>query len=110
MKSSTGTDLRLSPARLGTASGLAATLFYLGCVFLMAIMPRELVIAFSNILLHGFDVRPILQHAVGPGEVLLGMIYTFLLALSFGAIVAAFYNLELKWIPAPNRGDSEEGR
>jgi len=78
--------------RLGCSVGATATLFYLACMLVMTILPREKAIVFFNSLLHGFDVGPILQMRVPAFEVVIGLISTFILGWVAGALVAAFYN------------------
>jgi len=78
--------------RLGCAVGATVTLFYLACMVIMMMLPRETVIVFFNSLLHGIDVGPILQMRVPGYEVVIGLISTFTLGWVAGALVAAFYN------------------
>ena len=70
---------RLNPIRLGLGFGATGVVFYLGCMFTMAIVPREKAVVFFNSLLHGFNIEPILRTGVPAGEVALGLISTFIL-------------------------------
>ncbi len=83
----------ISPRRLGLAFGFTGVLFYLGCILTMMTAPREQQVLFFNSLLHGLDVEPILRSGVTAGEVLLGIISTFVLGWFSGAMIAGFYNL-----------------
>lgn len=82
----------ISPRRLGLAFGLIGVVFYLACILTMSTVPRDKQILFFNGLLHGLDVASILRATVPLGEVLLGIISTFVLAWFAGAMVAGFYN------------------
>lgn len=82
----------LSMARLGFGMGLTGVIFYLGCILTMATVSRETAVVFFNSLLHGLDVAPILREEVPFGEVMLGIISTFVLGWFAGALVAGFYN------------------
>ena len=84
---------RLDLKRMGFAFGTTGVLFYLGCMLTMATVPREKAVVFLNSLLHGLNVEPILQTNVPFGEVVLGLITTFVLGWFAGALVAGFYNL-----------------
>ena len=87
---------RLNPIRLGLGFGATGVVFYLGCMFTMAVVPREKAVVFFNSLLHGFNVEPILRTGVPVGEVALGLICTFILGWLAGVFIAAFYNLGLR--------------
>lgn len=82
----------LSPRRLGVAVGATGVVFYLGCILTMSTVPRDKAIVFFNGLLHGLDVGPILRAHVPLGEVLLGIVATFVLGWFAGAMIAGFYN------------------
>jgi 2TM family of unknown function (DUF5676) len=82
----------LSANRLGCGVGATATLFYLACMLVMTMLPRDTVIFVFNSLLHGLDVGPILQMRVPAYELLVGLISTFVLGWIAGALVAGFYN------------------
>ncbi len=85
--------------RLGCAVGATATLFYLACMLVMTMLPRETATVFFNSLLHGVDVGPILRIRVPTYEVVIGLISTFILGWIAGALVAAFYNWGLDRSP-----------
>jgi len=86
---------RLSVRRLGLGLGAASALLYLGCVFIMLTVPKEVVIRFFNSLLHGWDVTPIMRWDMPWTEAVIGVLETFILGWLFGAVVAVFYNLGL---------------
>ena len=94
----------ISPRRLGIAFGATGVVFYLGCIITMGTVSHAKAIVFFNSLLHGLDVAPILRENVPLGEVLLGIVATFVLGWFAGAMVAAFYN----W--GARRGRPEDDR
>ena len=78
--------------RFGFAFGTAAVLFYLGCMFVMAMVGKEMSVHFFNSLLHGIDVSPIIRMNVPLTEALMGIVETFILGWFMGAIIASIYN------------------
>jgi hypothetical protein len=48
--------MTLSPKRFGLACASAAALFYLGCVFIMAVAGAQNLAFFFNGLFHGLDL------------------------------------------------------
>jgi hypothetical protein len=82
----------INPRRLGLAFSMTSVVFYLACILTMSTLPHEKQIIFFNSLLHGLDVTPILRVNIPLGEVLLGIISTFVLAWIAGAMVAGLYN------------------
>ena len=87
---------RLSPKRLGLGFGATGVVFYLGCMLTMATVPREKAVVFFNSLLHGFNVEPILKTSVPVGQIVLGLITTFILGWFAGVLIAGFYNIGLR--------------
>jgi hypothetical protein len=83
----------LSIKRFGFALGAASTLAYIGCVVVVATVSKETAVRFFNTLMHGIDVEPIMRWDMPMGEMLLGVVETFILAWLFGAVIAAIYNL-----------------
>ena len=88
--------VRLNPKRLGLGFGATGVVFYLGCMLTMATVPREKAVVFFNSLLHGLNVESILKTSVPAGEVVLGLITTFILGWFAGVLIAGFYNLGLR--------------
>ena len=86
----------LSIRRLGFAVGVTAALLYLGCVFVMLTVPHDVVIRFFNSLLHGLDTTSIIRVDVPIWEALIGIVQTFIIAWLTGALIAAFYNTQIK--------------
>lgn len=82
--------------RLGLGFGATGVVFYLGCMLTMAIVPREQLVVLFNSLLHGFNADPILKTGVPVGEVVLGLIGTFILGWIAGVLIAGIYNLGLR--------------
>ena len=85
--------MSLSPKRFGLACASAAALFYLGCVFLMAVAGPQTLAFFFNGLFHSLDLKPILLESVSPWITVTGLINTFILSWLFGAFIAVVYNL-----------------
>ena len=85
--------MTLSPKRFGLACASAAALFYLGCVFIMAVAGAQNLAFFFNGLFHGLDLKPILLESVSPWITVSGLINTFILSWLFGAFIAVVYNL-----------------
>jgi hypothetical protein len=88
--------MSLSPKRLGAAFASAAAVFYLGCVFLMAVVGSQDLAFFFNGLFHGLDLRPILLESVSPWITVTGLIHTFIISWLFGALIAVVYNLSAR--------------
>lgn len=82
----------LNPKRLGFAVAIAASVFYLGCVVIMALAGPPALVGFFNGLFHGADLGPIMQNKVGAWTTITGLINTFVLSWLFGALVAVVYN------------------
>jgi hypothetical protein len=99
MNTVTGT---IDPRRMGFAGGATGVVFYLGCVLTMATVSHDRAVAFFSALAHGIDVDPILRHSVPFGEVVLGIIGTFVLGWFAGALIAAFLQPESSF---PQDGD-----
>ncbi len=83
----------ISIKRFGFAFGMTGTLLYLGCVILMVTVGREGSIQFFNSILHGLDTSLILRTNVPLGEILIGIVETFILSWLIGACIAVFYNI-----------------
>jgi hypothetical protein len=87
---------KLSIKKIGIAAGIAATIFYVGCALVMMIGGKAGTIKLYNSLLHGMDTTSIIKMNVPISESLIGVVLTFILAGLFGAILAYFYNLQLR--------------
>ena len=87
---------KLNVKKLGFALGLTGAIIYLGCVLVMATAGKEGSILFFNSLLHGLDVTTITRMNVSVLEALFGFIQTFILGFIVGALIAAFYNSQIK--------------
>jgi len=85
----------LSPIRFGLAIGIAGSLFYVGCMVFMAMMPAETVTWFSNSLLHGVDITSVMRESVPLPQSLAGILSTFVGGWVFGALTASIYNIGL---------------
>lgn len=87
---------RLSIRRLGFALGALFGLLYLGCVFVMATVPKDAAVRFFNSLTHGVDWGPIMRWDMPAAEMLVGVLEVFILGWLAGAAFAALYNLGLE--------------
>lgn len=86
----------LSVTRFGFALAMGSALSYIGCVFVMMTVPRDVAIRFFNSIMHGVDVTPIMRWDVPWWEMVVGVLEIFILGWLFGAIIAVFYNLGSK--------------
>ncbi|MDC6388928.1 DUF5676 family membrane protein [Maribacter sp. PR1] len=87
---------RINVKKFGFAMGLTGALLYAGCMIVMATAGQEGSIAFFNSLLHGLDTTSIIRMDVPLWEATIGIIQTFIVAWLIGALIAAFYNAQLK--------------
>ncbi len=87
--------LSLNPQWLGLGFGATGVIFYLGCILTMATVSHEQAVLFFNSLLHGLDIEPILKTSVPLGDIVLGLVTTFILGWFAGVLIAGFYNLNL---------------
>ena len=85
--------MSLSPIRFGLAVATAAGVFYLGCVFVMAVAGPTSLATFFNGLFHGLDLIPILVEQVSFWITIGGFINTVILSWIFGSFIAVVYNL-----------------
>ena len=82
--------------KLGFAMGLTGALVYLGCIVVMLTAGREGTIDFFNSLLHGLDTTSIIRMDIPLWEAAIGIVQTFIIGWLIGALIAAFYNVQLK--------------
>ena len=82
----------LSIKRFGFAIASASIVSYLGCVFVMMTVPKDVAIRFFNSLMHGVDVTTIMRWDMPIGETVLGAVGVFVLGWLFGAMIACCYN------------------
>ena len=87
---------RINVKKFGFAMGLTGALLYAGCMAVMLTAGREGTIMFFNSLIHGLDVTGIIRMDVPIWEALIGIVQTFIIAWLTGALIAAFYNAQLK--------------
>ncbi|MBD1260708.1 hypothetical protein HZY62_08925 [Maribacter polysiphoniae] len=87
---------RINIKKFGFAFGLTAAILYIGCMVVMFTAGREGTIDFFNSLLHGLDTTSIIRMDVPFWEAIIGMIQTFIIGWLTGALIAAFYNAQLK--------------
>jgi len=76
--------------------GLTGALVYLGCIVVMLTAGREGTIDFFNSLLHGLDTTSIIRMDIPLREAAIGIVQTFIIGWLIGALIAAFYNVQLK--------------
>jgi len=87
---------RINVKKFGFAMGLTGALVYLGCMVVMLTAGREGTIDFFNSLLHGLDTTNIIRMDVPIWEAAMGIVQTFIIGWLIGALIAAFYNVQLK--------------
>tara|TARA_R110000822_G_scaffold21771_3_gene69006 strand:- start:7190 stop:7465 length:276 start_codon:yes stop_codon:yes gene_type:complete len=87
---------RINVKKFGFAMGLTAAILYAGCMIVLATAGQEGSITFFNSLLHGLDSTSIIRVDVPIWEALIGIVQTFIIAWLTGALIAAFYNAQLK--------------
>ena len=87
---------RINVKKFGFAFGFTAALLYLGCMVVMWTAGREGTIDFFNSLLHGLDTTNITRMDIPMWEALLGIVQIFILGWLTGALIAAFYNAQIK--------------
>ncbi len=87
---------RINIKKFGFAFGLTAAILYIGCMVVMFTAGREGTIDFFNSLLHGLDTTSIIRMDVPFWEAIIGMIQIFIIGWLTGALIAAFYNAQLK--------------
>ncbi|MDE3741090.1 DUF5676 family membrane protein [Maribacter polysaccharolyticus] len=87
---------RINIKKFGFAMGLTGALLYSGCMIVLATAGQEGSIKFFNSLLHGLDTTNIIRMDVPIWEALIGIVQTFIIAWLTGALIAAFYNAQLK--------------
>ncbi|REJ65723.1 MAG: hypothetical protein DWQ31_17450 [Planctomycetota bacterium] len=86
----------LSVTRFGFALAMASALSYVGCVFVMMTVPKDVAINFFNSIMHGVDVTSIMRWDMPWWEMFVGVLEIFILGWLFGAIIAVFYNIGMK--------------
>ena len=82
--------------KFGLAVGLTLFIFRLGCIIIFSVTSREQAIEFSNILLHGVDVTPILQAGMSIQKMIYGLIQIFIFGWLAGASIASIYNFQCR--------------
>lgn len=83
----------ISVKAAGFAFGAACGLLYIACALLMLVAPKEAVVRFSNSVLHGLNVEPIIRWDMPWWEAGIGVVELTILGWLFGSLVAALYNL-----------------
>ncbi|MFO8083319.1 MAG: copper-translocating P-type ATPase [Desulfobacterales bacterium] len=86
---------RINTKRLALAFGTTFTLFYIGCVIIMAVLGRDSTIIFLNSLMHGIDTSSVINLEVPVWVTTLGLVEMFVLGCLWGAIIGGIYNLGL---------------
>ena len=83
----------ISIRKLGLAFGITGALLYLGCALVMLILGHDSTVKYFNSLLHGVDVSSIVRLNISFGEVLMGLVQTFILTWLIGVCIACIYNI-----------------
>lgn len=87
---------RINIKKFGFAFGLTGAILYIGCMVVMFTASRDGTIDFFNSLLHGLDTASIIRMDVPFWEALIGIVQTFIIGWLTGALIAAFYNAQIK--------------
>jgi hypothetical protein len=82
----------INAKKFGFAVGITLSLFYLGCIIVMATAGHDGAVKFFNSILHGLDVSSIIRMDIPLRDATIGLIVTFILGWLFGAGIAVFYN------------------
>ena len=83
---------RIHIKALGFAFGLTALLIYTACIIVMQIASPEIAFTFFNHFFHGFEAGKLMHTHISAGQIICGMIQTFVFAWLVGASIAAVYN------------------
>ncbi|MBN8670012.1 MAG: hypothetical protein J0L80_04960 [Chitinophagales bacterium] len=83
---------RIHIKALGLAFGLTALLIYSACIIVMQMTSPQIALSFFNHFFHGFQAGNLMHTHLCAGEIICGMIQTFIFAWLAGASVAAIYN------------------
>ena len=87
---------KIHSKNFGLAIGCTFSIFYIGCVVLMALLGESQTVFFFNALFHGIDISSIIRMDVSFLEVLLGIAEMFVLGWLMGVVIANLYNFFLK--------------
>jgi P-type Cu2+ transporter len=101
---------RISTNRLILAFGSVFTIFYLGCVIVLAMLDESSIILFFNSLMHGIDVSSVINMNVPVWMTILGLVEMFILGCLWGAIIGGIYNLGLPKNQIEHESDHEKHR
>ncbi|OJW81508.1 MAG: hypothetical protein BGO69_08960 [Bacteroidetes bacterium 46-16] len=83
---------RIHIKSLGFAFGLTAWLIYSTCIIVMQMASAELAFDFFNHFFHGFQAGSLIHSHLSAGEIVCGMVQTFIFFWLVGASIAAIYN------------------
>lgn len=84
---------RISVKGVSCALASCCAVLYVGCVFIMLTVSKEVVVRFFNSILHGWDVSSIMRWDMPWWEAALGALEMFILGWLIGALFAVVYNL-----------------
>ena len=87
----------ISIRKFGFASGLTASLLYIGCIIVMASVGHDKTILFFNSMLHGLNTNSIIRMDIPVWEELIGIIQTFVFGWLVGGLIAGIYNSTIKY-------------
>lgn len=83
---------KINQNKIGIAMGLTSLIFYFGCVILMTITGKDVLIRLSNLLFHGMDFTNIIRVNIPILDTLLGALLSFILWGVLGYSFATIYN------------------
>ena len=88
---------KITPWKVGIATGLMLTIGSLLCAILFWIAP-EITLNLANNVFHGIDLTQIAKSSLSLGGVIIGLLVTFIVGFISGWIFAVIYNkIMVKW-------------
>ena len=85
-------ERQLDVGTLGAAVGLAGGAFYIGCVLVMVLVEKDVLVQFLNSIVHGLDLSAVLRLDLGIWDSLLGLVNTLALGWVTGVLIGFIYN------------------
>lgn len=83
---------KLNPNVVALSLGFTAVIVYSVCLILVALLPLETIVTFTNYLVHGIDFSNIAVKNITTIGAVIGLIEAFIMAWIIGYIFASVYN------------------
>lgn len=83
---------KLNTNQVGLSLAIVFAIIYILCAILVAILPLQTIITYSNYVMHGIDITTIAAKTISPVGLIIGIIEIFVLGYIAGALFAFFYN------------------